>query len=264
MRKIKTGDAVLRMLFAVYAIVVAVLLAAAAITIYQEGTAPENVLGNGVYVHPIYSVEIVAQHFEPIAGIVYGFLGFALLMIVLELFRSKPKTNPSQQTLPMVGMLECRMGADKQDTPEAQAVRSERRYRKRLFCALCAVCLVCIAVSAIWLLNPSSFASQEMESVMGQFVLHVFPWIGLVLAASMTVAELANRSALRELPFLRKVLTKKNIAEDKPASNKPKTVLRAALYVLAIGFVIWGISNGGMRDVLFKAINICTECVGLG
>ncbi len=43
-----------------------------------------------------------------------------------------------------------------------------------------------------------------------------------------------------------------------------KNVLRAVLYVGAAALVIAGIANGGMRDVLIKAINICTECIGLG
>ena len=29
-------------------------------------------------------------------------------------------------------------------------------------------------------------------------------------------------------------------------------------------FIVIGMFNGGMDDVLYKAINICTECIGLG
>ncbi|MBQ8079164.1 MAG: thioredoxin [Oscillospiraceae bacterium] len=32
----------------------------------------------------------------------------------------------------------------------------------------------------------------------------------------------------------------------------------------AILFIVIGIFNGSMKDVLVKAIKICTECVGLG
>lgn len=162
MAKYKKVDQVLRILLAVYAIVVAVLLASAAITIYLEGTAPENVIGNGVYVHPVYSPEIVAQHFKPIAGIVYGFFGFVLLVILFHLFGFQP-----------------------------------------------------------------------------------------------------NSDSIKDLPS-RKVPVHKTMEEDTPASVKSQKVLRIILYVLAIGLVIWGITNGGMRDVLFKAITICTECIGLG
>lgn len=40
--------------------------------------------------------------------------------------------------------------------------------------------------------------------------------------------------------------------------------LRAIILVIAIVFIVLGVMNGGLRDVLVKAINICTECIGLG
>ena len=45
---------------------------------------------------------------------------------------------------------------------------------------------------------------------------------------------------------------------------KNKRLLRLALYVLAAGLTAGGILNGGLHDVLVKAIHICTECIGLG
>ena len=65
----------------------------------------------------------------------------------------------------------------------------------------------------------------------------------------------------------------------KPASGRPaKTAVRmkpqaepkyrkgiqAAVFVAAVLLIIAGIVNGGALDVLVKAINICTECIGLG
>ena len=41
-------------------------------------------------------------------------------------------------------------------------------------------------------------------------------------------------------------------------------VARAVVGITAITFIIVGIFNGGANDVLIKAINICTECIGLG
>ena len=40
--------------------------------------------------------------------------------------------------------------------------------------------------------------------------------------------------------------------------------LRAVVVIAAVLLIIAGILNGGALDVLVKAINICTECVGLG
>ncbi|MCD8021743.1 MAG: procyclic acidic repetitive family protein [Lachnospiraceae bacterium] len=42
------------------------------------------------------------------------------------------------------------------------------------------------------------------------------------------------------------------------------TISRLAIAVVAVIFLVIGVNNGGMRDVLVKAINICTECIGLG
>ncbi len=48
--------------------------------------------------------------------------------------------------------------------------------------------------------------------------------------------------------------------------TKKKWVLgvRIGLGVLGVLFIGLGIYNGGMQDVLLKAINICTQCIGLG
>ena len=51
-----------------------------------------------------------------------------------------------------------------------------------------------------------------------------------------------------------------------PASGelKHETWIRIAVFAAAALLIIAGILNGGALDVLVKAINICTECVGLG
>ena len=41
-------------------------------------------------------------------------------------------------------------------------------------------------------------------------------------------------------------------------------ILRAALLAAAVVFIAIGIINGSAYDVFSKAVNICTECVGLG
>ena len=39
---------------------------------------------------------------------------------------------------------------------------------------------------------------------------------------------------------------------------------RLVILVVAVAFIVLGVMNGGGRDVLVKAVNICTECIGLG
>ena len=41
-------------------------------------------------------------------------------------------------------------------------------------------------------------------------------------------------------------------------------IVRTAVLALAVAFIVLGILNGGLEDVLTKANAICMECVGLG
>lgn len=43
-----------------------------------------------------------------------------------------------------------------------------------------------------------------------------------------------------------------------------KTALWAALIFAAVCLIALGVVNGGAQDVLAKAVNICSECIGLG
>ena len=46
--------------------------------------------------------------------------------------------------------------------------------------------------------------------------------------------------------------------------SKRTGVFQVLLIVAAAGFILAGILNGSALDVLYKAIMICSECVGLG
>ena len=60
-----------------------------------------------------------------------------------------------------------------------------------------------------------------------------------------------------------------SVRDQKSAYKRPRTmdrlhIVRVLILCAAIGCIVLGALNGGLRDVLIKAINICTECIGLG
>lgn len=61
---------------------------------------------------------------------------------------------------------------------------------------------------------------------------------------------------------------KEKAGENPPVSQKTvrrkNGAVRIVVGLAAAALIILGVLNGGMRDVLVKAINICTECIGLG
>ena len=58
--------------------------------------------------------------------------------------------------------------------------------------------------------------------------------------------------------------TEKNTASAGASAIKKPSLLQAVIVIAAIFLIIAGVVNGSARDVLYKAANICTECVGLG
>ena len=91
----------------------------------------------------------------------------------------------------------------------------------------------------------------------GNLLLHLAPVLvlyGLLVAASFA-AQAVSRSKDETYPVPRPV----------SYTNVPRqSTIRFILAILALLFIILGVMNGGAQDVLIKAINICTECIGLG
>ncbi len=80
-------------------------------------------------------------------------------------------------------------------------------------------------------------------------------WLGAVLAAAV-----AGATPRQTLPSAKELPRLKQNGGESPA----RFILRMALLTAAIILVLYGIRAGGPREVLAKAINICTECIGLG
>lgn len=46
--------------------------------------------------------------------------------------------------------------------------------------------------------------------------------------------------------------------------NGIKRYLNKFIFILGIGFMIYGLYRGEVQTVFQKAINICLECIGIG
>ncbi|MBQ7518910.1 MAG: hypothetical protein IJU12_01215 [Clostridia bacterium] len=86
-----------------------------------------------------------------------------------------------------------------------------------------------------------------------------------------TAARMRYLLPLIALWLLGAVIIRKNdekkrvsVHPEKQRTPAASCKLRLSLFVLALAFIVLGILNGGLHDVLVKAIQICTECIGLG
>ena len=144
------------------------------------------------------------------------------------------------------------------------------------------ISLICAVVACVYLTGSgykpvadSGFFAEHPEAERLVFaLLWVFAAFGVLIAVS-----LFNARALRKEIALAKtrlseyakkgVVVQKSTAlstalKKKNVNDKITLVLRLAIGGLSVLLLILGIFNGGMADVLGKAINICTQCIGLG
>lgn len=103
--------------------------------------------------------------------------------------------------------------------------------------------------------------------------LHIFPVFSRDAVAARLRPLLPWTVAYIVLLFVCTAVTAKDKAKrgktsDKmyarPVEGKKTGLVRMVLFAAAILFILLGVVNGGAGDVLIKAKNICTECIGLG
>lgn len=167
----------------------------------------------------------------------------------------------------------CAKSCDKEGFDQAYAaVRRERRVRGIVWIVCMALCLVCAGAGAYFAFNLKAFPEEPNEAIL-DMVKNVLPCAAaaFLLCCGATIFDAI--SAKKILPEVKKMLALAGRdRQTKPAGAfaaiiaSPYTLLAARIAVLAaaIALIVLGVLNGGMADVLGKAINICTECIGLG
>lgn len=232
-------------------VTVAVLLMVACVAIYRTGPFP-------------FTRELVAHHFDRIAVPVYICLGLVALGFVLSPLLPTPTDTDKDRERMMVHRLRQRHNLSLCPTELADAIRREGS-RRRLH-RLVTIGLFAAGMSLL-LWHTLSFQRFSMEDINGSFV--NFGWL-LALCVGIpglygVVSLYVNRQSYRrEIELFRQVPREAKI--DAPIAKKAawETVVKLAVLVTAIGMIVGGWLADGWVDVLTKAINICTECVGLG
>lgn len=146
--------------------------------------------------------------------------------------------------------------------------------------ALCALWVILMAVSAIRIyLDGAAIKAQghpevwiyTQEKAAAAFAAYM-PLLLAAIAVTVACYVLRVRDEKQDMPVRDPDLIAlyKRERETSPGTGHARAdapflrKIRAALLALAVVFIIAGIANGSMEDVLIKAVNICTECIGLG
>ena len=234
-----------------------------------------------------YSVETVSKRFSQIAIPFYlwmlGVVGAGVLSYVFPRVKEGPKPliNPQVTLKRLKGRLPENAGG-------MVELKRENTARKVVWgvCAALAVAVTVIAV--VFLLDEDYVAMFNTEffktHVEAEKLLLLLPLVVLSLCACAGALIYQSYSIKKELALVKKEIAesakrgeKLVKAEEKKSiwdkikekfaflgKEKSIFVLRVLVAVVGLGLVVGGLCFDGAAEVLTKAINICTQCIGLG
>ena len=116
----------------------------------------------------------------------------------------------------------------------------------------------------LYALNPGNYDSVQIHrSVVPTIVLLVlamiFPFFYIWDARKRAMATMRIETQL-----LKTAPAAAKIAPPPAKPRRGKNLLRIAVLAAALTLLLYGFLTGGTADILTKAANICTECIGLG
>lgn len=254
-------------------IITGILFAVSCYNVYKSGYQP-------------FTRESIGAAFKKISAPVYvtvvAILGGIVLNIVFPTETKKLKGTRSPSVI--LAGLARKVNYSKLDVEVKEKIEKERRLRKILSIVNTVLFVLEGTLPLIYLLNPNNFPAKSGEY--NSEILHgmVFYTVCLLplLIYEVVYVILTDRSRRVEISYLQDAVKRYGVSDSEPTECECKCVLsrissffkknekqivlgaRIALVGCAVVFIILGIANGGMADVLIKAINICTECIGLG
>lgn len=181
-----------------------------------------------------------------------------------------PKTPTRSIAATLNGINSLYANLDGADEGVVKTVKYERTLRSsmKLTNVILFVLGVIVAL-VIGITNKSLYLDGVASHDLTQSVVNVVVLVVICLAPAMAFAVIRffvdRTSAVREYLAV-ETLPRTRVEKDEENEAKFPTLLvvRISVLVLAVVFIILGIFNGGMEDVVQKAIKICTECIGLG
>ncbi len=229
-------------------------------------------------VEHIYNPDALRQNL--IAPFVALFLWIAVEIAAYVAFEIYPYSSPSKvrpdpaRTLARVERRMPAHGSSFEFIKAREGIKQCRASRAAVWAAALAICVAGGIYALVFLLDGAHFKPENMHENAMDLVRHVISWTAASIIALMAAGDLELYFVKREANFA-KIAIKTGDRDTIPVprreqklSRKARLValwsVRAAVGVIAVSFIIVGAINGGANDVLVKAINICTECIGLG
>ena len=218
--------------------------------------------------HP-FSPESVAAAFVSVRIPVYITLCLAILGFLLDAFFPLEKKNspPEKQYGIILQRLHKKLDLGSCDPATQNKIAACRRERFVVHIAFIAVCAVCFGIFLGYAVQPKHFDDMQINQSIVKAMVWFFPCLALPFGFGLFDHYFSRYSIQKEIQLVRQANAEAapvSAAVTAPAKLPVARLVSWGILLLAVGCFLYGLLNGGTVDVLTKAVNICTECVGLG
>lgn len=218
-----------------------------------------------------YSAERVGKYLVILALPSFITVAFAVTGIIYALISGVKDDE-------LAGRTQCEMlhslskRADTNALPEniKKDVLKEREKRLNISWISYDISLIFTLTAIVLLCTVPVFTVENLNGDVMLAILLVLPAMVCAMSVHVPKAYMLEKSAEREIALIKEAIKggmKIRKPEGERISNREKQFVlgvRIAITAVAVVFIILGVANGGMKDVLQKAVKICTECIGLG
>ena len=252
-------------------IVTGILFMYSCYTVYKLGPSP-------------FTRESISSAFSRIEVAVWITLAAVIIAATVNIIFSVEEKKLVGFRSPKLLNLRLASGVDTDTAPDnvKAKLEKERRLRGILHTVRLSLNILSAFLPLIYLLNPANFPanSGQYNAEISHGMLVYLAFLAPVAVFEVVWVILSDISYRRENEVLKEAIKLLGVSKTAKAEKKTKLTcfknfikenenpitlgVRIAFVGCAIVFIIVGIANGGMADVLNKAINICTECIGLG
>ena len=234
-----------------------------------------------------YSVETVSKRFSQIAIPFYLWLAAIVGGGVLSYIFPDEVETP--KTLVNTRVLLCRLkGRLPENDGGMVELKRENTLRNVVWGVCAALLVVMTAVVVIFLLNGEYTAKFDTEffktHVEAEKLLKLSPLVLGVICVCAGALIYQSYSLKKELALVKNAIAESAKRGEKPVKTEQKQtiwnkitakfaflktkkavlVTRLVVAVAGLTLLVVGVCGDGMQEVLTKAINICTQCIGLG
>ena len=262
--KNKLFNLIYKIAFITFTLIMALLFIIFTLTIYTKGKAQIEIDPT----YQIYTREIVSKY---LSLLIIPFILWILVIIygLVTSYLYKINNKKKQENDPILTYkrLSKRINLDKEVMNENyDIILNYRKYRKIGFIIISILSLICMIFPCIYIFNTSNFSGVDSNKEILNMSLFILPFIVVIFASFIDYSFYFYNSIKKETKIL--LGYSKNMPKDvvkEKFSDSPLfiNVVRGVILVTGITFVVLGILNKGFEDVLIKAINICSECIGL-